>query len=158
MNTSATSMHSTAVRDAPAPMTVAELARAAGVTPDVVRHYSRIGLLQPRRDRHNGYKLFTHRDLARLLFIRRAKHLGFTLADIRQILGDANQGRSPCPRVRQIIEHRIADNRRRLQEMLELQARMERALDEWRGLPDGAPDGDSVCYLIESMSEGDDNR
>ncbi len=133
-------------------MTVAELARAARVTPHVVRHYTRIDLLKPFRNESNGYKLYNRNDLNRLLFIRRAKYLGYTLADIRNILGDARHGNSPCPQVRQIIRKRIEENRLRLEELQELQSRMEIALKEWERLPDGMPDGDSVCYLIESMA------
>ncbi len=46
----------------------------------------------------------------------------------------------------------------RSQDMIELQARMEQALTEWEKLPDGVPNGESVCYLIESMSPGEDER
>ena len=133
-------------------MTVAELARAARVTPHVVRHYTRIDLLKPFRNESNGYKLYNRNDLNRLLFIRRAKYLGYTLADIRKILGEARHGNSPCPQVRRIIRKRIVENRLRLEELQELQDRMEAALVEWEQLPDGMPDGDSVCYLIESMA------
>lgn len=132
-------------------MTVTELAHAAGVTPHVVRHYTRIGLLLPRRDQHNGYRLFNRLDLNRLLFIRRAKLLGYTLADIRNILEEARHGDSPCPKVRQIIRKRIAENRKVVAGLVKLQKRMEKALALWEKLPDGQPDGDSVCYLIESM-------
>lgn len=134
-------------------MTVIELARTADVTPHVVRHYTRIGLLHPQRDEANGYKLFGRSDLKRLLFIRRAKLLGYTLSDIRTILEDAQQGQSPCPRVRNIIRKRIEDNRQLINELVELQSRMEKALWIWEGLPDGVPDGDSVCYLIDSMMD-----
>ncbi len=134
-------------------MTVIELARAADVTPHVVRHYSRIGLLKPQRDRANGYKLFSHADFKRLLFIRRAKLLGYTLSDIRAILDDAQQGQSPCPRVRRIIRTRIAQNRQLIKALVQLQSRMEVALSIWDGLPDGTPDGDSVCYLIDSVTD-----
>ncbi len=138
----------------PAPagaMTVAELARAARVTPHVVRHYVRIGLLKPARNADNGYKLFNQADLRRLRFIRGAKHLGYTLADIRDILEDAARGDSPCPRVRRVIRKRIDENRRRVHELSALLGRMEQALAAWDLLPDGQPDGHSVCHLIESM-------
>ncbi len=134
-------------------MMVTELARAASVTPHVVRHYTRIGLLKPFRNEENGYKLYNRNDLHRLMFIRRAKYLGYTLADIRGILDEARHGSSPCPHVRRIIQKRIEENRLKLAELTRLQDRMEDALDEWRSLPDGMPDGDSVCYLIESMAE-----
>lgn len=134
-------------------MMVAELASAASVTPHVVRHYTRIGLLKPFRNEENGYKLYNRNDLHRLMFIRRAKYLGYTLADIRGILDEARHGNSPCPHVRLIIQKRIEQNRLKLSELAQLQDRMEEALEEWRGLPDGMPDGNSVCYLIESMAE-----
>jgi DNA-binding transcriptional MerR regulator len=132
-------------------MTVIELARTANVTPHVVRHYTRIGLLHPQRDEANGYKLYSRSDLKRLLFIRRAKLLGYRLSDIRTILDDAKKGQSPCPRVRSIIRSRIENNRLLINELVGLQSRMEKALRLWEGLPDGVPDGDSVCYLIDSI-------
>jgi MerR family Zn(II)-responsive transcriptional regulator of zntA len=131
-------------------MTVAELARCTEVNPDTIRYYARIGLLKPVRDRNNGYKLFTVQDLNRLHFIRKARSLGYHLSEISEIFVEASQGRSPCPRVRDIIRKRIEENRRRLDEMLALQERMEQALSIWQELPDGVPDGHNVCHLIES--------
>lgn len=131
-------------------ITVGELAARTGVTPDTVRHYVRIKLLKPSRDPNNGYKLFSDEDVRRLCFIRQAKGLGFTLEDIAQIFADAEKGRSPCPRVREIFQQRIQENRQRLNELAALQERMETALQQWRGMPDGVPDGDSICHLIEA--------
>jgi MerR family transcriptional regulator, Zn(II)-responsive regulator of zntA len=139
--------------DAPGAMTVIEIARTANVTSHVVRHYTRIGLLNPHRDEFNGYKQFSSSDLKRLLFIRRAKLLGYTLSDIRSILEDAQQGQSPCPRVRNIIRRRIDKNRQLITELSELQSRTEKALWMWESLPDGVPEGDNVCHLIDSMME-----
>jgi MerR family Zn(II)-responsive transcriptional regulator of zntA len=131
-------------------VTVTVLARRAGVTPDAVRHYVRIGLLKPERDPRNGYKRFTDADVRRLRFIRQAKSLGYTLPEIAEIFAHAERGQSPCPRVRELIGHRIGENRRLVDDLVALQDRMERALERWRTMPDGVPDGDSTCYLIES--------
>jgi DNA-binding transcriptional MerR regulator len=132
--------------------TVSQLAKTAKVTPDAIRHYVRIGLLQPGRNEGNGYKLFTPEDLQRVRFIRKARNLGYTLSDIQSILDDSNKGQSPCPKVRQIIEQRIEENKRRIQELQSLQTRMENALKKWRNLPDGIPDGDCICHLIEAIN------
>jgi DNA-binding transcriptional MerR regulator len=134
-------------------MKVSEVVRRSGVPAHVVRYYARVGLLRPAREESNGYRVFTQTDVSRLHFIRLAKNLGYTLQEIGQILHDAEQGRSPCPRVRQIIERRIGENGRRLGELNALQHRMERALAKWRTMPDGVPDGDRVCELIESTAE-----
>ncbi len=131
--------------------TVSELATRASVTPDTVRHYVQIGLLQPQRNPDNGYKLFEPADVNRLRFVRQAKSLGFTLSEIREILGHAHEGESPCPRVREIIHHRITENRAHLNELMALQKRMEAALQSWESMPDGIPSSNSVCHLIEDV-------
>lgn len=139
-------------------MKVIELARAAEVEAHLVRYYSRVGLLKPRRDPDNGYKHFQPSDVARLSFIRQAQELGFTLAEIREIVDHAAHGESPCHGVRLIIQTRIAENRKRLRELMALQERMESALKLWEKMPNGEPDGDSICILIESIMDGTNSK
>lgn len=137
-------------------LTVTELARRCSTTPHTVRYYSRMGLLQPRRHPENQYRLYQPEEVGRLNFIRRAKHLGYTLNEIKQIMQDAENGESPCPRVREILQRHIRENRERLDELLAIQSRMEQALKQWARMPDGIPDGHSVCHLIESFMEETD--
>ena len=132
-------------------MTVTELARRAEVAPHVVRYYARLGLLQPGRHPDNGYRLFSDQQCKRLRFIRQAKALGFSLSEIRDILGDSEHGESPCPKVRDILKKRVQRTRQELEELLHLQERMEEALERWERMPDGVPDGQTVCHLIESL-------
>lgn len=132
-------------------LTVSELSKVAQATPDAIRHYVRIGLLTPSRDPVNGYKLFSDDDIKKTKFIRRAKGLGFTLSDIKTIFNHSNDGRSPCPAVRDIIIQRVDENRSRLAELNRLQHRMDDALEKWQSMPDGEPDGEAICHLIESV-------
>ncbi len=132
-------------------MTVSQLSRRGRVAPHVVRYYSRIGLLSPSRHPENHYKLFSPSDVARLRFIRQAQSLGFTLEEIAQILRDSHRGKSPCGRVRDILKRRIGETREKLEELMRLQRRMEDALEHWEHMPDGVPDGHTVCHLIESV-------
>lgn len=133
-------------------LTVSELANRSGATPHAVRYYTRMGLLRPERNPVNGYHLYKPREIAWLRFVRQAKRLGYTLNEIKAIMHDADEGHSPCPRVREILERRIVENRRQLEELMGLQTRMEQALLEWADKPDGVPDGHSVCHLIESFN------
>lgn len=132
-------------------MTVHQLAKAAGVSADTVRHYVRRGLLSAERDSNNGYRRFFRSSLQRLRFIKTAQRLGFTLNDIQSIFTDAEQGESPCPRVRELIAAHIEESAVRIRELQALQARMRQALRRWEAMPDGTPDGHSVCRLIESL-------
>lgn len=130
-------------------ITVTELAKQAKVTPDTVRHYVHIGLLEPERNPKNGYKVFAKEDVRKVQFIRQAKRLGFTLSEAREILKSSMNGDSPCPQVREIIQRRINENREKLESLNALQERMENALKAWNTMPDGSPNGDSICHLIE---------
>ena len=132
-------------------LTIGKIAKEAEVTVDTIRHYIDIGLLSPQRDRNNGYQLFDPKDVYRIQFIKRAQDLGFTLKELKQICADANKGDSPCPQIRKIIEAHIEENRRKIKTMQELQRRMEEALKGWKNLPNGVPNGHSICHLIDNL-------
>ena len=67
-------------------LTIGRLARVVGVNLETVRYYERRGLLpKPPRSR-SGYRLFPTEAKRRLLFIRRAQELGFSLGEIRELL------------------------------------------------------------------------
>lgn len=134
-------------------MKVHELAKRAGVTPHVVRHYVRVGLLTPTRRRENGYREFSEADVRRLLFIRRAQRLGFTLAEIAEIISTSSRGQTPCPLVRDIIERHVVDSEHELRALVALRGTMQRALAQWQHMPDRLPNGDTICHLIESVDD-----
>lgn len=131
-------------------MKVIDIARAAGVSADTVRHYTRSGLLHPSRDPDNGYQRYSDNDLQRLRFARRARDLGLSLNEVAEILQQADRHQSPCPLVRDLFQSRLSDVEQRLAELTALRDRMREALTQWQQLPDGVPDGHTICQLIES--------
>ncbi len=134
-------------------MTASILAKRTNVPLFTVRYYTRIGLLKPSRDLRNGYKMYKSGDAERLGFITTAKGLGFTLAEIEKIFDHATHGDSPCPMVREIVERRVEENKKKIRELKRLQSRLESAVDMWKLMQDSEPDGRSVCSLIESFSK-----
>lgn len=134
-------------------MKVKDIAQAAGVNPDTVRFYTREGLLNPTRNPDNNYQQYDADDLRRLRFARKARQLGFSLPEIRSILDQADDHHSPCPMVREVFEKRLADVEREIAELQQLRERMKGALEVWREMPDGTPDGHTICRLIEHWDE-----
>ena len=114
-----------------------------------------MGLLSPQRDPVNQYRCYAVTDRKRLTFIRSAQSLGFKLGEIKEILADSDNGRSPCPWVRELMKKRIAENQACLQELTALQMRMEAAYNAWESMPDGGMNGE-VCLLIEAMGDSSD--
>jgi len=137
------------------PITVSELARMATVSPDSVRYYARTGLLMPSRNATNGYREFSASDVRRLRFIKQAQSLGFTLAEIAALIHTAKQRKSPCPLARDIIKRRIGEAGEELEQLIRLRDRMRKAIAKWKRMPDGVPDGDEICRLIEATGEED---
>jgi DNA-binding transcriptional MerR regulator len=102
--------------------TIGTLASEAGVNVETVCYYERRGLLRQPPRTTGGYRQYTEHDLERLLLIARAKHLGFTLSEIAELIGPAD-GRSTSS-VRQLALAKMTDLRQRQQEMAATQARL----------------------------------
>ena len=132
-------------------MTIGIFAKNANVSRETIRHYVELGLIETSKHPDNGYQLFSEKALMRMQFIRGAQQLGFKLQEVKMIFDDAQKGNSPCPRVRELLVDHIKESKRRIQELVELNARMESALTAWGNMPDNTPNGDSICCLIESQ-------
>lgn len=122
------------------------------VSADTVRYYTRLGLLNPRKHPDNGYKEYGASDLNRLKFILNARKLGFSLEDIQGLLAQADQGESPCAQARQLIEVRLSEVQRRIDELTLLRDEMRNAVKHWQTQPDKPPSENLVCHLIDSFS------
>lgn len=134
-------------------MNVTALARRANTTSETVRHYTDVGLLRPGRNPGNGYRVYEKRDLDTLRFVLSARSLGFTLADIRALVDEAESGDSPCQHTRELIEQRLVEVERRIRDLQALKARMRDAMDAWASQPDCQPgDGSHICGLIETFA------
>lgn len=109
-------------------MRIKELGDHAGVQPDTIRYYERVGLLGPARRAPNGYRDYDKAALEDLQFIHKAKALGLRLRDIRDVMEIAAGGRSPCAHVRTSLESRLHEVDLRLRELRSLRATLRDAL------------------------------
>jgi DNA-binding transcriptional MerR regulator len=132
-------------------MRVQDLARLAGVPAHVVRYYARIRLLRPERDPHNTYRRFGPRDVERLLFIRVARRLGCSLADIAAILGKLEQGPLSSAELTGLLWQRLAEIDRELASLQRQRACLDQALVRLGSQPDEPRDLPSLRHLMESM-------
>jgi MerR family copper efflux transcriptional regulator len=91
---------------------IGTLAKRAGVSIDTVRYYEKSGLLAPESRLASGYRRYCDEQVSRLRFIRRAQELGFTLKDIRELLGISKQ--KDVAKVKRAAERKLADVEARL--------------------------------------------
>lgn len=131
-------------------LTVGEVARAAGVSAKAVRLYEAKGLL-PEADRSEaGYRLYTDDEVALLRFIRQAKTLGLSLAEIGDILQLRRGGSQPCRHVLALLDQHVSQIDQTITELRQLR----RTLTETRTDAAAQPyDADhDVCGIIERTS------
>ncbi len=68
-------------------MNIGEAAAAAGVSAKMIRHYEQIGLLPEAERSEAGYRLYGDREVSVLRFVRQSRHLGFSVAQIAELIG-----------------------------------------------------------------------
>lgn len=135
-------------------MYVSEISNKLKVSPDTIRYYTRIGLVTPTKGA-NGYKRYSEGDFRKLRFTLRAKTLGFSLADIKALIGISDRGETPCPAAREIISRNLEKISQSIEESQILLTRIKAAAAVWPGLPNNLSDGEVICSLIESWDEED---
>jgi Zn(II)-responsive transcriptional regulator len=127
---------------------IGQLARRAGVAIDTVRYYERNQLLDPAGRLASGYRRYGDGELRRLRFIRRAKALGFSLADIRALLSLSEERN--VAKVKRAAEARLADVEQRL-------AELERIRNGLQALVAACPGHGraEACPILNALSEDD---
>jgi MerR family copper efflux transcriptional regulator len=87
----------------------AEAAKRGGVGVETIRYYERHGLMPKPPRTHSGYRIFTEDAVIRLRFIKHAQELGFSLKEIKDLLGLRIKLGSSCADVRRRAEAKIAE-------------------------------------------------
>jgi DNA-binding transcriptional MerR regulator len=116
-----------------APMGPRDAARATGVSTDTLRHYERKGLLPGVTRTAAGYRCYSAATVERVLLIQRALVVGFSLADLKRVLGVRDRGGAPCQSVRALVGVRLDGLNQRIEELVILRDELRLLLADWDG-------------------------
>ena len=128
-------------------MNIGDAARASGASAKMIRHYETLGLLKRTRRSLGGYRLYDDTDVHTLRFIRRARDLGFSMADITRLLGLWQDRRRASAAVRRIAQAHISDLDRRIAEMQDLRRTLEHLVHHCHG--DQRPE----CPILDDLAD-----
>ncbi|HKP38402.1 MAG TPA: heavy metal-responsive transcriptional regulator [Pyrinomonadaceae bacterium] len=134
------------------PLLIGRLAKLAGVKPDTIRFYERIGLLLKPSRTASGYRVYAEATLRRVRFIRKAQALGFSLDEVQRILSLHGCGSETCRSVLAIAEGTLAETESKLQELERFRDSLSRNLARWKRAPKRKTTLAEFCTLIESAS------
>ena len=103
-------------------------AKATGLSIDAIRFYQKSGLLRPAARTAGGYRVFTETEIANLQFIAKAPNLGFSRAEIRDLLSLRNENCRACPEVRGLIHRKLQNVREMIASLKQLESELARGL------------------------------
>ena len=129
-------------------MNIGAAASASGVTAKMIRHYESIGLLPPAGRRPNAYRDYGEREVHELRFIKRARRLGFSTAEIAALLALWRDRVRPSREVRRIAERHVAELTARIAEMQAMAKTLAALVEACCG--DDRPD----CPILDDLAQG----
>jgi MerR family mercuric resistance operon transcriptional regulator len=128
--------------------TISGVAQAAGVNVETIRFYQRRGLLVEPAKPLGGIRRYGDAEVARVLFIKAAQRIGFTLDEIAQLL-QLDDG-TRCAEARAIAEHKLADVRQRLSDLQRIETALAQLVDRC-----ASRRGTVSCPLIDALQPPD---
>lgn len=127
---------------------ISEVAARAGVSAPTIRYYERLGILPRPARSAAGYRRYGEAILDELRFVRKAKALGFSLDEIRDVLRLSRSGKTPCAHVLSLAHRHLAAVDEQIAQLQRLRDRLASAVAKWDG-PD-VPTCRGLCQVIAS--------
>jgi MerR family mercuric resistance operon transcriptional regulator len=133
---------------------IGKVARATGLSVDTIRFYEKEGLLREPERSEGGFRLYSARDIENLHFIHKAQELGFSLAEIRELLLIQDERTESCTHVRDLIQSRLGAVRGKIDDLKRLERHLTQALRKCEGaLGDGkAGAAHERCPVLEEIA------
>ena len=128
-------------------MNIGQAAKASGVSTKMIRHYEGVGLLPEAARTDSGYRQYTDNDVSTLRFVRQSRDLGFSIEQIRELLGLWQNRKRPSRQVRALAEAHIAELDAKLKELQAMKATLEHLVHHCHG--DERPD----CPIIDALAQ-----
>jgi MerR family copper efflux transcriptional regulator len=125
---------------------IGRASKESGVSVKMIRHYEAIGLLKNVARTGANYRVYGEKDVHTLRFIKRARALGFSMDDIRELLALWENKSRPSASVKKIAGRHMQDLKRRIAEMQSMVATLEHLTQHCHG--DGRPD----CPILEDLA------
>ncbi len=126
-------------------LSIGKVAAQTACNIETIRFYEKEGLLPPPGRTEGGHRLYTTEMVGRLVFVRRCRELGFSMAEIRQLLSLVDGDQVSCERVKDIADLHLVDIRSKIVDL----RKMERTLRDLAGQCSG--DDVPQCPIIEVL-------
>lgn len=126
-------------------MNIGDAAKASGVSAKMIRHYESVGLVPEASRSEGGYRQYGDKEVSTLRFIRHSRDLGFSIEQIRELLGLWQNRKRPSRQVKALAQAHLAELQAKLKELQAMQATLEHLVHCCHG--DDRPE----CPIIDTL-------
>lgn len=130
------------------PFSIGQLASRTATRPETIRYYERIGLLAAPMRSAGNYRFYGEDQVQRLRFIRRSRELGFSIGQIRELVGFADRREQDCADVDNLVIAHIRDIEGRIRDLQAMHVELGRMID---GCPGGRV---GQCRVLGALDAG----
>jgi MerR family gold-responsive transcriptional activator of gol and ges genes len=130
-------------------MNIGELAKLSGVNAKLIRHYESIGLIPKVSRTDSGYRIYSEKDVQFLRFIRRARSLGFSMNEIKKLIGLWRNKSRASREVKALALSHVQELERKIRDMQEMARNLQLLARNCHG--DSRPD----CPIIEGLEDNE---
>ncbi len=131
---------------------IGEVSKATGVAISALRYYEELDLVQAQFKNDSKYRFYKDSDIALVKFIKKSQYLGFSLNEIKSILNERKQGKSPCPMVRKFAQEKVQTLQKQIQDLQKLEKELNKYIVEASKELEGQFKEAKICGLIENAS------
>ena len=128
-------------------LTIGDAAKESGLTAKMIRHYEQSGLLKKSPRTESGYRLYNSEQVNQLRFIRQARNLGFSLADIQSLLELWQNPQRESRAVKQLAQQHLDEITNKIAELQHMQQVLTALADSCRG------DGSPHCAILKQLAK-----
>ena len=128
-------------------MNIGAVAERCGIPAKTIRYYEDIGLIRPAERRENGYRTYSPVDARELKFIQRARSLGFSVEEVRELLDLWRDKKRPSAAVKTVATRHLGALDRKIDEFKAMRRTLADLVEHCRG--DTRPD----CPILDTLDE-----
>jgi DNA-binding transcriptional MerR regulator len=128
------------------------LAKATGVSPDTIRYYEKIGVLPRALRTESGYRVYPESAVERVFVVQRALRIGFTLAELAEVLKSRDTGGVPCRRVYELAQEKLKGIAADIRALKRTERYLKQVLDDWEHRIQRAGSGQK-SHLLHSLTD-----
>lgn len=126
---------------------VGQLAKEVGINVETIRYYEKLKLLPKPKRKESRYRIYDETDLKRLIFIKRAKELGFTLKEIKELFELRIDSEAKCGDVKHLTEHKLKDVDNKIKDLKKIRSVLVKLINQCVNEKISSDE----CPILESM-------